>query len=612
MSKYFSLEKKDGVWWLKDPQGKRMFYTSVQCVGPKDGSIVKGSPVYDGIKLYGSEERWAEATEKRLRAWGFKGLGAWNSWSWHQRSLPFTESLNIWKSLQRDGGLKPIYDRDWEAMAGKAIRERVAKLKALPGLVGYFLDNEIPWPLDTMRRYFDRNPAGDPNRKAVVDFLRRRYGKVEALNQAWHLSLGSYEALARMPKLPAHPDLSRADALAFLGQVARQFFVTASRLVRQADPGRLILGARHAGMPAWEVIAAQAGATDVMSINVYRPEADLPQEDFYKAHLLSGGQPLWITEFSFHAPFDNRSGNRNRIGFGARVRGQEARAKGYASLVGQAASLPFFVGTDWFQFHDEPPEGRGGDGEDVNFGLVDMQDRPYEKLIASVRRTNFHVDALHRASARWRLNPAAAVYRPCVYVPKAGREASPILEGLRFRPSMDKLPTKPPVQARLSWTPQALKVQVDVKCRQRTTDLKNVKRSIEWFWMSDAVEVLLRPESPEGSGQALDDASLKVWAIPDGSGKGRPFVGAWRRHKRVEGRASGVQVSQRSLPGGYGIDFSIPASLVQKGPWKAWQQVRFNLLVEDCRQVTEVCWADHQGNWTTERPLTWGVLKLVG
>src|SRR5207253_3021880 len=114
LMKAFSLVQDGGVWWLKSPEGKKMFYTSVQCVGPKDGSIVKGSPVYDGIRLYGSEERWADVTEKRLKQWGFKGLGAWNSWLWHKRGLPFTDSLNTWKSLQRNGGLKPIYDADWE------------------------------------------------------------------------------------------------------------------------------------------------------------------------------------------------------------------------------------------------------------------------------------------------------------------------------------------------------------------------------------------------------------------------------------------------------------------------------------------------------------------
>jgi hypothetical protein len=140
-----------------------------------------------------------------------------------------------------------------------------------------------------------------------------------------------------------------------------------------------------------------------------------------------------------------------------------------------------------------------------------------------------------------------------------------------------------------------------------------MKESIEWFWMTDAVEVLLRPQALSASlGQALDKVSVKVAAVPDGLGKGKPFLGAWRNHKRVEGAATGAKVSQRPFKGGYRLDFEIPAKLVQPGDFKAWQELRFNLLVEDCRQVTELYWSGHQGDWTTERPLTWGLLKLVG
>ena len=33
------------------------------------------------------------------------------------------------------------------------------------------------------------------------------------------------------------------------------------------------------------------------------------------------------------------------------------------------------IGADWFQWNDEPPSGRANDGEDANFGVVDIDDR---------------------------------------------------------------------------------------------------------------------------------------------------------------------------------------------------------------------------------------------
>ena len=42
--------------------------------------------------------------------------------------------------------------------------------------------------------------------------------------------------------------------------------------------------------------------------------------------------------------------------------------------------LPYVVGADWFQYYDEPPHGRKLDGEDYNFGLVDIHDTPYKHV----------------------------------------------------------------------------------------------------------------------------------------------------------------------------------------------------------------------------------------
>ena len=45
------------------------------------------------------------------------------------------------------------------------------------------------------------------------------------------------------------------------------------------------------------------------------------------------------------------------------------------------------IGVHWFQYADEPTGGRA-DGEDYNFGLVDIDDRPYYKLIRALRASN--------------------------------------------------------------------------------------------------------------------------------------------------------------------------------------------------------------------------------
>lgn len=605
---FFTIEKKGRVFWLADPAGRRMFYTSVQCVAPRHGSRVPGAPSYDGIAACGgSLPGWIAQTEKRLRDWGFRGLGAWNHRLWNYRAVPYSHSLNIFKSVKG-----PVFSSGWEERLERFVAPQVREARSAPALIGYFLDNEIKWDPGFIYEYFDGRPRHDPNRRAVVDFLRRRHGSVAGLNRAWGTRIGSFAALAGMRKLPAPRDRAQDDMRGFLGVVARRFFTTACRAVRRHDPNRLILGVRYAGLPNREVVAAQRGATDVVSMNLYIQEGEFPAAGALEAHRASGGQPVWVTEFAWHAPYDNRSGDRNRIGFGSRVRYQRSRGLGYERFVSGAASLPFVVGCDWFQWCDESPRGRG-DGEDVNFGLVDIRNRPYEDLVSRIRRTNRRVDRLHARSGAWRPGTPPAREVPVCAVPRLGAAAShrdgAALPGLRFRPSLDPLPRRVPVSARVGWRPEGLRFVVAVRDGKRTVDLRKLMNSIEWFWMTDVVEILLR--SGREDRPALDAAAVKVWAVPDGRARGRPFVGAYLRHRRVPGGKAGIRVRQRRRRGGYALELLLPARLFRRGRLQPWQVLRANLLVEDAEKVQEVCWSATGGEWTTERPATWGRLVLV-
>jgi hypothetical protein len=58
---------------------------------------------------------------------------------------------------------------------------------------------------------------------------------------------------------------------------------------------------------------------------------------------------------------------------------QKERAAGFRNTLQALLRTPFVIGADWFQYFDEPTHGRF-DGENFNFGLVDIHDRPYEAL----------------------------------------------------------------------------------------------------------------------------------------------------------------------------------------------------------------------------------------
>jgi hypothetical protein len=95
------------------------------------------------------------------------------------------------------------------------------------------------------------------------------------------------------------------------------------------------------------------------------------------------GKPVIVSEFYMTAQ-QNRSGDKNDSSTFPVVATQKERAAGFRNTVEVLARTPYVVGADWFQFYDEPTHGRD-DGENYDFGLVDIHDQPYESLTAAAQ-----------------------------------------------------------------------------------------------------------------------------------------------------------------------------------------------------------------------------------
>jgi len=130
--------------------------------------------------------------------------------------------------------------------------------------------------------------------------------------------------------------------------------------------------------------------------NVDSPDGWIARYFFDGLRRLSGGKPVLISEW-FFAARENRTGNRNN-GHLMTVDTQEERAAGAAAATAQFAAVPEIVGSHWFQYADHPRGGRG-DGEDYDFGLVDIDDRPYEELTGALAAANRRAAHIHAAAA---------------------------------------------------------------------------------------------------------------------------------------------------------------------------------------------------------------------
>ncbi|HEV2417549.1 MAG TPA: agarase [Terriglobia bacterium] len=393
----YRVEQRSGVWWFVTPSGEPALSAGVDTV-TYQGDVIKGTkthPYHASVAaIYPNEFSWGAAAIEKLHRWGFNTLGAWSDAHLWDRGMAYTVILNI---AARSGASwqygRPVdvYDPKFE-QAAREIAAQECKPRAHDAqLLGYFSDNELRWGPDwrgkqNMLAMYLSLPATAPGRAHAIEFLRMKYKRIAALNRAWRTHAAGFDDLPDLSANVSAPAFE-ADNLQFLAHVATRYFDVCARAIRAADPNHLYLGARFSGKPPDPVIRA-AHVADVVSINIYQFDPRLLVKHVYElTH-----RPVLITEFAFRA---ENSGLPNTQGAGPKVADQAARAQAYRDFVTELESLPEAVGYHWFEWCDEPHQGRF-DGENSNYGLVSIKDQPYTQFVNAVTEANQQALAIHQ------------------------------------------------------------------------------------------------------------------------------------------------------------------------------------------------------------------------
>jgi agarase len=397
---FFRTEQIEGTWWLITPDGNAFLSKGVNHVNFNgDRSPALGySPYGRAVQArYGSAAKWAEATATRMRQWGLNTVGAWSSPEMFDQRMPYTVILGLADSAGADwqrGEVADVFAPRFE----QAVREQAQKLCTPraqdPFLLGYFSDNELRWGADwrskkSLFEEFLAQPEDRPGRQALVRQLRARHGTVEAFNQAWGTQLRTLDDLSSLKSLPLTSEVAKQAQREFIGAYARAYFKTCHDAIKAADPNHLILGCRFAGYFLPETVAAMSEFADLVSFNNY--SFTPPASQLAELHRITG-KPVMLTEFSFKAM---DSGLPNTRGAGKAVATQQDRADHFDEYVTALLKMPFAVGYHWFEYFDEPAEGRF-DGENSNYGLVNGQDDPWDVLVQRMTQINARLEKDHR------------------------------------------------------------------------------------------------------------------------------------------------------------------------------------------------------------------------
>ncbi len=399
----------NGVDWLLDPCGQRFYSVGVNVL---DSEVPKlplpdGRPRYEWRRFYPSLTAWHDDTLRRLRGWGFNTAGAW-SLPPDVLKLPEIANLELGR-LARFHWFDP-FDPATEQTMRTLAPGLVAPYKGSPYRIGYFSDNEVGWWNGALFVFYSTKPASNYTKQRWVELLRDRYGGdwgrflvdfvPPAGTDSWDALLHAESATKLRPGGNGIAAVRR-----FTGAVAEYYYAMVERVLHEADPDALLFGDR---LPIYyDPVAVRAMARHVdviaMNYNIDSPDGWVARYFFDGLRQLTGGKPVLISEW-FFAAAENRSGNHNN-GHLMTVATQAERARGAAAATLNLAAVPEIVGSHWFQLADHPTGGRA-DGEDYDFGLVDIDNRPYEALVRALARANDAAPAMH-AAARAELPPAA-------------------------------------------------------------------------------------------------------------------------------------------------------------------------------------------------------------
>lgn len=433
---FFATVKRDGKWWLVDPEGHLFFSQGIDVIDSRPGgdsfTFVEGRkemfswlPAGDDpiCKYYGHEDHaiygpvksgqtygfylanlyrkygpdwpaaWRTSALDRLRAWGFNTIGNWSDPALYAyKKVPYTATIEIQGNYARIssgldywGKMHDPFDPAFVRAVDQSVWRGTEKYRDDPWCIGYFIDNEISWGngsgSDT--EHFGlvygtlSGGPGSPAKKAFVTQLKSRYPTVEQLNKAWGSTFASWQALLdRSYRPPTSLAAAMKDDFSkFLTAFADQYFQTVRDAVRKYDPHHLYLGCRFAWRTA-EAVNAAARYVDVVSFNIYRSHLD-PQEWGFAASL---DKACIIGEFHFGAV------DRGMFHSGlVTTPNQQARAAMYKQYLESVEDNPAFVGCHWFQYYDEPLTGRSYDGENYNIGFVSVTDTPYPEMVEAAK-----------------------------------------------------------------------------------------------------------------------------------------------------------------------------------------------------------------------------------
>lgn len=339
-SKNIRIAEIGGRSWLIGPDGNPFFAHGVTHLGGKHGEEIG-------------------AIARACKDLGFNAYG-YGCPPALKADLPYLEGrqlvpMSTYRTTDGSFGYVDVFDPEVEAKLERAIKNLCMANRKNPNLIGYCWTDLGAWPLEnsTGRNWVDfirELPEASPGRQAYRKFLEAN-----------------------------RDDPEKADDLAFLRLIAREYFRILGEANRKFDPDHLIFGDRFTFQTAIpEVIEEMLPYVDAIAIQP-RFNPGFPEKEFDRIHQLSG-KPIIICDFAIRFMEE-----------GKKIRGWKPEptpgqaGERYSEYLRAAFAKPYILGAFWCNpINSKPGFNKSG----IKQGLFDRGLTPRPGLNQAMRELN--------------------------------------------------------------------------------------------------------------------------------------------------------------------------------------------------------------------------------
>lgn len=416
---FWRTGKVGNRWYFINPDGNATVLHGVNGVNPdpaRDGTTNETQQWYNTI-FGGNVQTWAEYAGSILYDYSFNFFNVSPrrpKYYWDYMTDESTETLRSPVETVENGQVETLYllrsfAWDYNSIFGVSLSdaeynkfillfnpkyleyiealalEATAPFKDSRNVVGYFIDNELPF-----NSYKDKYPLKGIELEHFLTLVDRFVDEFKGPREY------AEKFMRDRGVEPVKENITTALRDEFRYEVARYYYKTMTEAIRKADPNHLVLGSRlfDSSMYNEYTVKACAEFCDAISVNYYNYWQ--PTEEYCKGQLGTWiDKPFIVTEF--YVKDENASYGsepyQNIEGAGWIVKDQESRGYYYQNFCIRLLEMGNCAGWMWFEFMDN--YGQAVSGNTVwtgsNKGIVSARFEEYTECLELMRQLHWNI-----------------------------------------------------------------------------------------------------------------------------------------------------------------------------------------------------------------------------